>query len=352
MTSKTRAANNSDPYFRAWLERYPLLAFFVLTYLISWSIWFLQPLLNSFDLVSGKFFGLFAAYGPSLAAVLISAVLQPKRVPAIHLISRLAFPVLVLITSLWVNWDGFSSIPSRRVPVLVAVLWVLITLLPAWMLWMVGSRIQGIRELLHTLTTWRVKFVWWLAALGLLGASYLVGYAILSALGQPIPEFPRTEPFSQLLQLVPLVFLGTFLYGGSLGEESGWRGFALPRLQQHFDPLRSSMILGTIWGVWHFPLHFQGFYDKLEVFTPNLIVALLMRVGSGIALAIVFTWLYNRSHGNLLLMVVLHTATNLSTGWLLPLGAGVYVGTILLAVTLAMLDRMWLKPVQSVARVT
>jgi P-type E1-E2 ATPase len=79
------------------------------------------------------------------------------------------------------------------------------------------------------------------------------------------------------------------------------------------------------------------------VFTPNLAFALLMRVGSGIALAIVFTWLYNRTRGNVLLMVVLHTATNLSTGWLVPVGAGVYLGTILLAVALAIFDRMWQK---------
>jgi membrane protease YdiL (CAAX protease family) len=340
---KARAANNSDPYFRVWLERYPLLAFFILTYLISWSVWFSQPLLNQFDPVSGKSFGLIAAYGPSLAAVLNSAMLRPKRVPAISLTSRWVFPVLALLASLWVTWDGFTRIPSSHAPVLAATLWVLVNLLPAWMFWMVGSRIQGVRELLQTLTTWRVKFVWWLAALGLLGSSYLVAYAILTMFGQAIPAFPRTENFSQLLRLVPLVFLGTFLYGGPLGEESGWRGFALPRLQERFDPLFSSVILGTLWGVWHFPLHVQGFYDKLAVFTPNLAFALLMRVGSGIALAIVFTWLYNRTRGNVLLMVVLHTATNLSTGWLVPVGAGVYLGTILLAVALAIVDRMWQK---------
>jgi uncharacterized protein len=79
----------------------------------------------------------------------------------------------------------------------------------------------------------------------------------------------------------------------------------------------------------------------MTVFTPNLLFALLMRLGSSISLAILFTWLYNRTNGNVLLMVVFHTATNLSTGWLLPINAGVYIGTILLTITVVFWDRMW-----------
>jgi membrane protease YdiL (CAAX protease family) len=326
-----------------WTERYPLVAFFTLTFFISWTLWLLQPVVKRFDPACGNLFGLFAPFGPSLAAIVLSFVGKPNQVPAVPWRSRLLFPALALLASLWVTWDVLAQIPSSRIPVLTGFLWFMLNLLPAWMFFLAGLRNAGIRSLLHSLTTWRTRLIWWLAALGLIGSSYLIAYAILRVFGQTIPAFPRTESLTQLLRLMPFVFLSTFLYGGAMGEESGWRGFALPRLQHHFDPLRSSIILGVIWGVWHFPLHFQGFYDKLEVFTPNLIFALLMRVGSGISLGIVFTWLYNRSHGNLLLMVVLHTATNLSTGWLLPLGAGVYVGTILLAVTLAMLDRMWLK---------
>jgi uncharacterized protein len=338
----TRAVNDKAQSV-SWLKRYPLVGFFVLTFFISWTLWFLLPVVKRFDPVCGNLFALFAPFGPSLAALVLSFVGKSNQVPAVAWHSRLLFPALVLLASLWVTWDVLVKIPSSRIPVLTGFLWVLVNLLPTWIFFLIGSRNAGVRSLLHSLTTWRTRLIWWLAALGLLGSSYMLGYAVLLIFGQPIPAFPRTESLAQLLSLVPFVFLSTFLYGGPMGEESGWRGFALPRLQQLFDPLRSSLILGVVWGVWHFPLHFQGFYDKLEVFTANLVFALFMRVGSGISLGIIFSWLYNRSHSNLLLMLVLHTATNLSTGWLLPLGAGVYVGTILLAVTLAMLDRMWLK---------
>ncbi len=335
-----------------WLERHPLLAFFGLTFFISWTVWFLQPVVKNFDPTCGNLFGLFAPFGPSLAAIILSFRKASKRAEVRPWHLRLVFPALALLASLWVTWDTFTKIPSSHIPTLTAALWGLVNLLPAWMFFLVGSRNAGVRSLLHSLITWRTGLIWWLAALGLLGSSYLMAYGILSVFGQTMPAFPRNETITTLLRLVPFVFLSTFLYGGPMGEESGWRGFALPRLQQRFDPLTSSLILGAIWGVWHFPLHLQGFYDNAQVFSSNLIFGLVMRVGFGVALGIIFTWLFNRSHGNLLLMVVLHTATNLSTGWLIPVGADVYVGTILLAIALAIVDRMWQKSVQNVARAT
>lgn len=38
-----------------------------------------------------------------------------------------------------------------------------------------------------------------------------------------------------------------------LGEETGWRGYALPQLQRRFSPLASSLILALVWFGWHLP---------------------------------------------------------------------------------------------------
>lgn len=325
---------------RVWLERNPLVAFFALTYTISWSVWLTQPALARLDPLSGRFFGLLAAYGPSLAAIALSALPGPRAAEPVPWRSRLTLPALVLAASVWVTRNGFGEITSSRAPALAAVLWALVALLPAWLFFMAGSSRTGVRELLRPLTV-APRAIWWALSLGLIGASYLAGYAILALLGQPWPAFPRTEPYPDVLLLVAPVFVSTLLYGGPLGEEAGWRGFALGRLQRRFSPLASSVILGAVWGAWHFPLHFQGVYDKLAVFTPNLAFALVMRLGSGVALSMLFTWMYNRTRGNLAAMVLLHTAANLSTGWLLPVNAGVYVGTVLLVVAVAALDRMW-----------
>lgn len=317
-----------------------LLGFVALAFTVSWSLWLLQPWLTRLDPLAGQFLGVLGAYGPSLAAVLIGWRASPARRRGPRPASQLVFPALTLLASLWLTGNDLRQIPASSHPLLAAILGVAVALLPAGLVWIAASG----RARLGSLLAWRVGGRWWLAALGMVGVSYLLAFALLAALGQPWPPFPRTEVLPELLRLVPFVFLSTLLYGGPLGEEAGWRGVALPGLLRRFDPLLASVILGVLWGLWHLPLHLQGVYDGAAGVARPLWLALLVRVGSGLSLSIIMTWLYLRTGGNLLLMVILHTATNLSTGWLMPLGAGTYLGTIGLAVTLAVQGRMWRRP--------
>jgi membrane protease YdiL (CAAX protease family) len=97
-----------------------------------------------------------------------------------------------------------------------------------------------------------------------------------------------------------LVWFLTF----GLGEETGWRGFALPRLQRGRNALWATVILWVLWTLWHLPLFFY-LYDVTVV--AGLVVGLL-------AGAIVFTWLYNSSGGSILMTAVWHAAFNFATG--------------------------------------
>jgi membrane protease YdiL (CAAX protease family) len=90
---------------------------------------------------------------------------------------------------------------------------------------------------------------------------------------------------------------------GPVGEEFGWRGFALPRLLRRWTPLNASLILGALWAVWHLPAFFAPGLPQNQF---NLAAFL----ASTVALTVLFTWLALKSRGNLLVAITAHLMTN------------------------------------------
>jgi hypothetical protein len=91
--------------------------------------------------------------------------------------------------------------------------------------------------------------------------------------------------------------------GSALGEEIGWRGYALPRLQSRRTALMASLVLGTLHALWHLPLWLNGDPDNQLGLYPAFVIQV-------IAVAVIYTWLYNGTKGSLLLAVLFHTALN------------------------------------------
>jgi membrane protease YdiL (CAAX protease family) len=114
----------------------------------------------------------------------------------------------------------------------------------------------------------------------------------------------KTKEFPQF-NFLTFFFYNLIFYG--FGEEVGWRGFALPRFQNKFNGLTSSLILATFWAVWHLPLFFyrQGFtsLDIAGVF--GWFFSLL--TGS-----VLLTWLYNSSRGSILMCAVFHSTIDIA----------------------------------------
>ena len=123
----------------------------------------------------------------------------------------------------------------------------------------------GFRALFNRLLIWRVGIQWYVFVLLWPAALSLAKTALAVLAGSAPPDFAH-PPFVQLsplpsgatnanpLLFLPIVFVWQTLVGSSMGEEIGWRGYALPRLQRHFSSLRASLLLGACWGTWHLPL--------------------------------------------------------------------------------------------------
>jgi membrane protease YdiL (CAAX protease family) len=149
---------------------------------------------------------------------------------------------------------------------------------------LIVTRLSGgsVVEWMRSLLVWRVKPGYYAFALFLPAAIYAVVNLVLVALGQTLDL--------TLLAVAAPGYLGTFLMVASVGgglEEPGWRGFALPRLQERRSPLIATLLLGLAWGVWHIPLYGPA----------GFVVPLI--------LAFFYTWLYNRT-GSVLLCLILH----------------------------------------------
>ncbi len=157
----------------------------------------------------------------------------------------------------------------------------------------------GVIALLRRFVQWRVGVPWYLFV--------LLGIPIIVLLGAVLVPGAMSwfDPTAlAALSSYPLAFVMTFLLGGPLGEEPGWRGFALPRLQHRHGPVRGSLILGVVWAAWHLPLFWSG------VWTPPTAANILMFTVMIVALTIIMTWVFNHARGSLLLMILMHASFN------------------------------------------
>lgn len=174
-----------------------------------------------------------------------------------------------------------------------------------------GGR-TGIQQLLQRLLIWRVHIGWYLFSLLSTAVGVLSAIGLHVWLGGAVPEF--NDP-AQLYLVIP-VFLYV-LFTSVIGEEIGWRGYALPRLQARYSALEASLILGLVWGVWHLPLFWMAgnFHQQIPIS-----LFLLQTTG----FSILYTWMANHTRGSLLLAHLFHAASNTTIGVLpvLPMDTG------------------------------
>jgi membrane protease YdiL (CAAX protease family) len=191
----------------------------------------------------------------------------------------------------------------------------------------------GLREFLSRLLRWRVGARWY--AVALLTAPLLVT-AVLLALSLISSEFFPVIFVSDDKASVLLSGIAVGL-GAGIFEELGWTGFAVPGLRRRHGVLTTGLIVGVLWGAWHFLTTFWGSGSpsgalSLAILLPGVLFA----VGVLPAFRVLMVWVYDRT-GSLLVAMLMHASLTASTVFVLtPLATGVPLVTYYLVLTAAL----------------
>jgi len=174
----------------------------------------------------------------------------------------------------------------------------------AFILTRVQSGKEGAKNLWKRGWTARFPKKWLVPALVLMPVMGILTVLILRLFEQPVAWEYGLPP----AMIVPIGLLIWLL--GALPEEYGWRGYALPRLMEKFNPLTASLILGLIWGLWHLPLHFISS-------STQYVIPIWEYVLQTVLLTVIYTWLYRGTGGSILIAGIFHAMGNL-TGAIFP----------------------------------
>ena len=179
----------------------------------------------------------------------------------------------------------------------------------------------GLRELGSRLVRWRVHWFWYVVAVGLPLTVHLVTAGLNTAAGADVPSVTATSVSAAVLTFLVRLVNPT---DGPLGEEPGWRGFALPGLQHRYSPLAATTVLAVLVAGWHVPLFFL---EEGGVQLPVLVTGLV----TTIAVTYWYSWLFNRTGGSVLLVLLAHSIEGSlqAQGWMyLGVWCAVAVGLV------------------------
>ncbi len=305
---------------RNQVARHPMIAFIILAYVLS-CFWLLNDRID-LGMVNG--FGIIGSASPALAAIIVSTILKPKPIgfqagKRWRLFGIIGILVLAVMTALrfWnsaglVTVSGMPALPRAYPSFMAFSVDVLAAAVVAFILSGVRSPRQGVRDLLHSLDPRDapVRWYWWMVAAGIYPFVFILGNAISSLVGIPVPVPLAAGPWYFLILDILIMFV-YYLFGGGGLEEPGWRGFALPLLLKRFSLLVSSLILSVIWTFWHLPM----LWTAIAQSGPLVLVIYLLTVTA--PFAILFTALFNRTRSSLPIVILMHTSINI-TGTYLP----------------------------------
>lgn len=198
----------------------------------------------------------------------------------------------------WVQDQGLEGPFQSPVATGLVYLGIFAPALSALLLTVRGGSPGATGELLGRLVAWRVGVVPYVTAL-----TYIVAVKLMAAMVYWVIEGSWPVFGQQPIVLLLAASVGSTLVGGQVGEELGWRGYALPRMDERWGLGIASLVLGVIWAFWHLPLLYMPGADTLGQSFP---LYLIQVTGLSVAVA----WVYRSARGSLLVVMLMHASLN------------------------------------------
>jgi uncharacterized protein len=336
---------DSNPGFRwAFAQNHPVLTFLAITFTWTWLFWLgAVPFKTRSDLLVTTLV-MVGGFGPAIGGILalglkkgFSFAMTRKQVATMSIASLVIFGVMALTYRVG-NVPNYSTLAGDLTLSLPVVLFaVLASLVGGWVVSSAFARSADIRARMASILPWKMPAGWALFTLLFFPAMLLASWGLAALLGMDI-EYPGLwgRPALEVLPLYILTFLMTGLAQGG-NEEPGWRGMLQPEMQRRFSPLIAALMVSFFWSLWHLPLYLNGFYPQ------DLVMGM---VGGGvyrILLAIFLAWLYNRSGGNVFLMIFMHTCFNQLVNFLPISDLTLLLLWVVVVVTIVIKDKMYRK---------
>jgi membrane protease YdiL (CAAX protease family)/ribosomal protein S18 acetylase RimI-like enzyme len=314
-----------------WISTHQVSSYFILAFLFSWPLFVLVLVALPHNMAVQGTLGTLAVFGPAIAAVIVAGISEPARGGGN---ARAQWTVFAIT---WVLAGGTlvlfaSGVRGAPVGPPIVLFGAVLGLLPAFVTSRAFSSVSGIRRCFRSLVVPRGNVLWYLLALLAFPAIQLAGAAIdglLAAGTDTQPDLNVTfDPFP-----AALLFLHGFFFAGGVNEETGWRGFAIRRLQGRHSPLVAALVVWVFWALWHLPVDLAS--------GDNASSALMNRVFFNAMWSILFVWVFNRTKQSVLAPALFHPAMNTS-GEMLPRTDAATVLFVILVVYSVISDRMWI----------
>lgn len=320
-----------------WIKCHQIIAFFVITFVITWGLGF-----SYLAVYKGEFLlaplAFVATCGPALAGIIISTICNTQPREGSKRTYWIAFLVAWVVSALVFLANNIFINHAPLTPIIIVL--TIITVVPvAFVISMAYSRIPAVKSYMASLI--RLRGVWGWAFLALLWTLLLILIAIFitdprRGLSVAIHQLPTTD--LALAGLVIVKFLYQLFFFNATGEEAGWRGFALPRLQARVSPLIACLVLNIFWPLWHF---FLWMAEGKPVYSPEYWGQTYL---THLSATVVIAWFYNRSQGNILVAGIAHAAANTAFAFFPNLDWAIYNWTAAVAaLALILVGQMWKK---------